>query len=133
MAAILIGDRRLAAHRLQSDHAEPAEHRRVVSRSAPGPHNAAHAILARRRVSVGLQRGARGVPVFARREVVRPAAHRIRTRQPAAGVILQNQSPYPVTIRCENDFYRRHECFPLLGFSASAREQGTVLVYHLVH
>jgi hypothetical protein len=120
MAAILIGDRRLAAYRLKSDHAELAEYRCVVGCSASGPDNAPHTILASRCVSVGLQRGARGVPVFARGKVIRPAAHGIRASQLATRVILQNESANAVTVRCENDFNRRHECYPFLFLPASA-------------
>ena len=133
MAAILIGNRRLTAHRFKNDHAKLTELAGVVGGSAAGSHNTAHAILAGRRVSIGLERRARGVPVFARREVVRPAAHRIRTCQLAPGVILQNQATHPVTVRRQNNFNRRHECFPLLVSRVSACKQGTVLVYHLVH
>ena len=120
VATILIGNRCLTPHRFKDDHAKLAELASVVGRSATRPHNAPHAILARRRVSIGLQRRARGVPVLARSEIVRTAAHRIRARQLASGVILQNQPTHPVTVRRQNNFNRRHECYPLLVSPASA-------------
>ena len=124
MAAILIGNRCLAPHRFKHDHAKLAELARVVGRSTARPHDAAHAILARRRVSVGLQRRARRVPVLARRKIVRSAAHRIRTRQLASRIVLQYQTTHPVTVRRQNNFHHRHECYPLLASPASAMRAG---------
>jgi hypothetical protein len=116
VATILVGKGGLPAHRLESDHPELAEDRRVVCRSSPSPHNVSQLILACRRVSVTQQCGAGGVPMFARREVVGPATHRKRSCYRPAGVILQDQSSDAIAVRPENNFNREHERLPLLAF-----------------